>query len=197
MAKGKKNSKVDEYLIKAERWQKEFKKLRTIILSCGLDEDLKWYKPCYSYQGKNVLILQGFNEECRIMFFKGALMKDPKKILGSQGENTQAARVIRFRSVEEITKLESTLKSYINNAIDVEASGEEIKLKKTSEYKMPEEFKKRLDKNAKLKKAFEALTPGRQRGYLLHFSGAKQSATRETRIDKCVDKILRGKGLND
>lgn len=197
MANGKKNSKVDEYLIKAERWKKEFKKLRTIILSCGLDEDLKWYKPCYSYLGKNVLILQGFKNECRMMFFKGALMKDPKKILESQGENTQAARVIRFKNIQEIIKLESTLKAYVNNAIDVEQSGEEVKLKKTSEYKMPDEFKMRLDKNAKLKAAFNNLTPGRQRGYLLHFSGAKQSVTRETRIDKCVDKILSGKGLND
>jgi len=191
------NTKVDFFFNKEDQWQKEFKKLRTIILDTGLTEELKWGQPCYTYQGKNVVLIHGFKEYCALLFFKGVLMKDPKKILIQQTENVQVTRQIRFTTVQEIVKLKATLKSYVFEAVKVEESGEKAVLKKTSDFAVPEEFQKRLDKNKTLKKAFEALTPGRQRAYLHHFSQPKQSQTRESRIEKWMPQILEGKGLND
>lgn len=171
--------------------------LRKIILDCGLAEDLKWGKPCYTFQDRNVIVVQPFKEYCALLFCKGALLKDPNKVLIQQTENVQAARQIRFRNFQEIVDQESVLKAYIKEAVDAERAGLEVKYKKTSEFKMPEEFQVKLDKNAKLKTAFNALTPGRQRGYLLYFSGAKQSTTREARVEKFIPRILKGKGLDD
>jgi len=197
MTKSKTNPKVDWYFDKAEQWKEESEKLRSIILDCGLDEELKWGKPCYSFEGANIVLIHSFKQYCAILFMKGALLKDPKKILVQQTENVQAARQIRFTNAGEIAKLEPAIKAYVKEAVEVEKSGAEVTLKKTSEFKMPEEFQKRLKENAALKKAFEALTPGRQRGYLLYFSGAKQSSTREARVEKCMPQILKGKGLDD
>ena len=197
MTKSRKNPKVDQFLKEEGRWREEFKKLRGIILTCGLAEELKWGKPCYSLQTGNVVLIHGFKEYCAILFMKGALLKDAEGILIQQTENVQAARQIRFTSVQEIVELESILKAYIKEAIKVEKAGLEVTYKKTSEFDMPEEFQKKLRDMPALKTAFEALTPGRQRGYILYFSGAKQSQTRELRIEKCVDQILDGKGLND
>jgi uncharacterized protein YdeI (YjbR/CyaY-like superfamily) len=191
------NSKVDWYFDKAEKWQKEIKKLRTIILDCDLVEELKWGCPCYTFEKSNIVLIHVFKEYCAVLFFKGALLKDPKGILIQQTENVQAARQVRFTGLPEIIKLEKTLKAYIYEAVEVEESGLKVELKKTKEYEVPEEFQKRLSKNAALKKAFYALTPGRQRGYLLYFSAAKQSSTRETRIDKSIPDIMEGRGLND
>src|SRR5215469_1380141 len=197
MTTSRKNPKVDQFLKEEEQWQEEFKKLREIILTCGLAEELKWGKPCYSLQTGNVVLIHGFKEYCAILFMKGALLKDAEGILIQQTENVQAARQIRFTSVQEIVELESILKAYIKEAIKVEKAGLEVTYKKTSEFDMPEEFQKKLRDMTALKTAFEALTPGRQRGYILYFSGAKQSQTRELRIEKCVDPILDGKGMND
>ena len=197
MAASDMNPKVDAILGKAEKWQEEFTKLRRIALSCPLTEELKWGQPCYSPEGANVVLIHGFKEYCALLFFKGALLKDANGILVRQTENVQSARQIRFTSVKEITKLEPVLKAYIREAIEVEKAGMEVEFKKTSEFTVPEEFEKTLKGNVNLKKAFEALTPGRQRAYLLHFAGAKQSKTREARIEKCVPLILSGKGLND
>ena len=197
MTKSKMNPKVDQFLKEEERWREEFKKLRGIILSCGLTEELKWGKPCYSLKERNIVLIHGFKEYCAILFMKGALVKDPEGILIQQTENVQAARQIRFTNVREITAMESILKVYITEAIKVEKAGLEVTYKKTSEFDMPEEFQKKLRDMPALKTAFEALTPGRQRGYLLYFSAAKQSQTRESRIEKCVDQILDGKGLTD
>jgi uncharacterized protein YdeI (YjbR/CyaY-like superfamily) len=191
------NPKVDWYFSKAEKWQKEIKKLRTIILDCDLIEELKWGCPCYTFEKSNIVLIHTFKDYCAVLFFKGALLKDKKGILVQQTENVQAARQIRFTSLAEITKLEKTLKAYIYEAVEVEESGLKVELKKTSEFNMPEEFQKKLDKNAALKKAFHALTLGRQRGYLLYFSSAKQSKTREARIEKFIPQILKGKGLED
>lgn len=191
------NPKVDAFLAEAEKWQEEFAKLRKIALSCPLTEELKWGKPCYSLEGANVVLIHGFKEYCALLFMKGALLKDEKGILVQQTENVQSARQIRFTNVKEITKLEPVLKAYIKEAIEVEKVGMEVEYKKTSEFEVPEEFEKVLKGNAELKKAFEALTPGRQRAYLLHLAGAKQSKTRDARIEKCVPLILSGKGLND
>jgi len=193
----KTNPKVDWYFNTAERWPEESKKLRALILDCGLDEELKWGKPCYSFEGGNVVLIHGFKQYCAILFMKGALLKDLKKILVQQTENVQSARQIRFTNVKEIAELEQVIKAYVKEAIEVEKSGVEVTLKKTSEFKMPEEFQNKLKQMPALKKAFEALTPGRQRGYLLHFSAAKQSATREARVEKCMPQILKGKGLDD
>src|SRR5258707_4439173 len=184
------NPKVDFFFDKAEKWQKEFGKLRTMILDCGLEEELKWGQACYAYQDRNIVLMHGFKEYCALLFFKGALLTDPNGILIIQTENVQSARQIRFTNVREIVKLEKTLKAYIYEAIEVEKAGLKVKLKKTSEFSMPEEFKKKLAKNQALKKAFNALTPGRQRGYLLHFSAPKQSTTRESRVEKCLPQIL-------
>jgi uncharacterized protein YdeI (YjbR/CyaY-like superfamily) len=191
------NPKVDFFFNKAKKWQEEFQKLRVIILDCGLTEELKWGQPCYQFEKKNIVLIHGFKEYCALLFFKGALLKDKKNILIQQTENVQAARQIRFTNVQEIVKMKTTIKAYIKEAIAVEQAGLKVEMKKTSQFTMPDEFKKRLAKNGSLKKAFNALTPGRQRGYLLHFSSAKQSKTREARIEKYVPKILEGKGLED
>ena len=172
-------------------------KLRTIVLDCGLTEELKWGHPCYTLDKKNVVLMHGFKDYCALLFMKGALLADPKGILVHQTENVQSARQIRFSNLREIVKLKSVLKAYIHEAIEVEKSGLKVKLKKTAEFTMPDEFQDKLAGNRALKTAFEALTPGRQRGYLLHFSSAKQSKTREARIEKCVPQILEGKGLDD
>ena len=191
------NPDVDFFFDKAQQWKKEFEQLRTVLLSCGLDEVLKWGQACYSYEGKNVVLIHGFKEYCALLFFKGALLNDPKGILVQQTENVQAARQIRFTNAKEITKLAATLKAYVYEAIEVEKAGLKVKLKKTTEFPMPDEFKARLNKTKALKTAFEALTPGRQRAYLLHFAQAKQAKTREARIDKYIPQIMKGKGLND
>lgn len=191
------NPKVDWFFNKAKKWGEEYDRLRTIALDCGLSEELKWGCPCYTFENSNIVLIHGFKEYCAFLFFKGALLKDPKGILVQQTENVQAARQIRFTHVEEITHIESTLKAYIKEAIKVEKAGVKMPLKKTSEFKMPEEFQNVLDRTPALKKAFYALTPGRQRGYLLYFSSAKQSTTRESRIEKSIPKILKGKGLDD
>jgi uncharacterized protein YdeI (YjbR/CyaY-like superfamily) len=189
------NPKVDEFFRKAKKWREEFGKLRMVCLDCELAEELKWGKPCYTYQQSNIVLIHGFKDYCALLFFKGALLKDPKGILIQQTENVQAARQIRFTNVREIVEMEPILKSYIKEA--KEKTGLKVDYKKTSEFVISEEFQNRLDASPFLKKAFEALTPGRQRGYLLYFSAAKQSKTREARIEKCVQQILNGKGLND
>ncbi len=191
------NPKVDAFINKAERWQDEFEKLREIILDCGLTEELKWGQPCYTFEKKNVVLMHGFKDYCALLFHKGALLKDPKHILIQQTENVQAARQIRFTGVDEIKKRERTIKAYILEAVEVEKAGLKVNLKKTSEFNVPDEFQIRLDKNSKLKKAFHALTPGRQRAYLLHFSQPKQSKTREARVEKFIPQILNGKGFDD
>lgn len=191
------NRKVDVFLSKEKVWHEEFEKLRAIILDCDLSEELKWGQPCYTFNGKNVLLIHGFKDYCAVLFMKGALLEDAKGILVQQTANVQAARQIRFTNSREITKLKSALKSYIHEAIEVESAGMKVEKKKTEEYEVPEEFQLRLNKSAALKKAFLALTPGRQRGYLLYFSGAKQSKTREARVEKSVKQILKGKGLDD
>ncbi|NIF05176.1 hypothetical protein F3J23_06940 [Chryseobacterium sp. Tr-659] len=191
------NPKVDFFFDKARQWHKEFEKLRTIALSTELQEDLKWGCPCYTYEGKNIFLIHGFKEYCALLFFKGALMKDPDHILIQQSENVQAARQIRFTDVEQINDLEKVLRSYMFEAVEIEESGAKVKMKKTKEFEMPEEFQNKLDQDPKLKEAFEALTPGRQRAYLLYFSSAKQSKTRESRIEKQIPQIMEGKGLND
>jgi uncharacterized protein YdeI (YjbR/CyaY-like superfamily) len=192
----KRNPKVDAHISRAEKWQEEFKKLRMIILGCPLTEELKWGKPCYTFQNSNVVILQGFKEFCALLFAKGALLSDPKGLLEKPGESTQAARRIPFTNVQEIVKMESVLKAYINEAIAAQKAGLEVEFKKNPE-PVPEELQNRLDESPALKTAFEALTPGRQRGYILYFSAAKQSKTRESRIEKWMQQILKGKGLND
>jgi uncharacterized protein YdeI (YjbR/CyaY-like superfamily) len=191
------NPKVDFFFDKAKQWQKEFEKLRAIALDTGLEEELKWGCPCYTYQEKNIFLIHGFKEYCAILFFKGALLNDTDNILIQQTENVQAARQIRFTSLKEIVDLEKVIKTYMYEALEVEKSGIKVPMKKTKEFEMPEEFQKRLDENLLLKEAFEGLTPGRQRAYLLYFSSAKQSKTREARIEKYIPEILNGKGLND
>jgi uncharacterized protein YdeI (YjbR/CyaY-like superfamily) len=191
------NSKVDWFFEKATRWQKEYTRLRAIVLDCDLKEDLKWGQPCYTYEKGNIVLIHGFKDYCALLFFKGALLKDKKKILIQQTENVQAARQIRFTSLQEISKLERTLKAYIYEAIELEEAGAKVELKKTTEFPVADEFRAKLDKSRALKKAFETLTPGRQRGYLLYFSSAKQAKTRAARIEKCMPKILAGKGLDD
>ncbi|GEN70609.1 MULTISPECIES: YdeI/OmpD-associated family protein [Chryseobacterium] len=191
------NPKVDFFFDKAGQWQKEFEKLRTIILDTGLEEDLKWGCPCYTYQGRNIVLIHGFKEYCALLFFKGSLLSDTQNILIQQTENVQAARQIRFTDLKEITDLEKVIRTYVYEAVEIEKSGIKVPMKKTREFEMPEEFQSKLDKSPELKEAFEALTPGRQRAYLLHFSSAKQSATREARIEKYIPHILTGKGIND
>jgi uncharacterized protein YdeI (YjbR/CyaY-like superfamily) len=195
--KSNKNPKVDFFFNKAEKWQAEFRKLRTILLDCPLTEELKWGVPCYTFQGKNVVLMHGFKEYCALLFVKGALLKDKKGILITQTENVQSARQVRFTSIREIAELEHLLKDYVLEAIEVEASGLKVKYKKTTEFPMPEEFQNKLDEDPDLQAAFETLTPGRQRGYLLYFSSPKQSRTRTARVEKYMPKILEGKGLND
>ncbi len=196
MKKESMNAKVDFYFNKP-KWQEELQQLRTIILGCGLNEELKWGVPSYTFQNANIVLLHVFKEYCAVLFFKGALLKDTKGILVQQTKNVQSARQVRFTDVKEITKMKATLKAYIKEAIAVEEAGLKVELKKTSEFKMPVEFQKKLTENASLKKAFKALTPGRQRGYMLYFSEAKQSKTREARVEKWTKHILQGKGLHD
>lgn len=191
------NPKVDWYFSKNEKWEKEINKLRTIILDCGLTEELKWGSPCYTYGNNNIVLIHVFKEYCAVLFFKGALLNDSNGILIQQTKNVQSARQVRFTNIQEVVKLEKILKTYIYEAIEVEKAGLKVKLKKTSDFKIPEEFQKKLDKMATLKKAFEALTPGRQRGYIFYFSQAKQSKTRESRVEKYIPQILKGKGLDD
>ena len=191
------NKKVDRFMDRAKRWKEEMIRLREICLASGLTEDYKWMHPCYTFQGKNIVLIHGFKEYCALLFHKGALLKDEDNILVQQTENVQAARQLRFTNVKEIVDLETTITAYIFEAIEVEKAGLEVKMKKTSEFKMPDEFKKALDNDPDLKAAFKNLTPGRQRGYLLYFSQAKQLKTRESRIEKCIPKILEGKGLDD
>jgi uncharacterized protein YdeI (YjbR/CyaY-like superfamily) len=191
------NPKVDVYLSEAKKWQKEFQELRRIILDCQLTEELKWGKPCYTFQQSNVAIIQGFKEYCALMFFKGALLNDANGILVKPGKNTQAGRQIRFTNVRDVVEMETILKAYIHEAIEVEKAGLKVEFKKTAEYIIPEEFQSKLDEIPALKTAFDALTPGRRRAYILYFSAAKQSKTRESRVEKSVQQILNGKGLND
>jgi uncharacterized protein YdeI (YjbR/CyaY-like superfamily) len=197
MAKSRMNPKVDDYIQRSEKWQEELKKLRTIILDCQLTEELKWGVPCYTFENSNVVLIHVFKEYCAILFVKGALLKDPIGILIQQTKNTQAARQVRFTDVEEIVEMEAILKAYIIEAIEVEKADLKVDYKKTSEYIIPEEFQNKLNENPALKTAFDALTPGRQRAYLLYFSEPKQSKTREARVEKCIQPILNGKGLND
>ena len=191
------NPQVDFFFNKAKKWNQEFEKLRTIVLDCGLTEELKWGVPCYTYQKTNVVLMHGFKKYCALLFHKGALLKDPQHLLIQQTKNVQAARQIRFTSLDEILQVETTIKSYIYEAIEVEKAGLQVPLKKTSEFPMPDEFDRKLNEYPELKSAFEKLTPGRQRGYLLHFSQPKQSKTRLSRIEKCIPQIFEGKGLND
>jgi len=191
------NPKVDWYFTKARKWQQEVNALRSIILACDLVEELKWGCPCYTFEKHNIVLIHDFKDYCALLFHKGALLKDKKKILIQQTENVQAARQVRFTGVAQIMKLEKTLKAYVYEAIKAEEAGVKVPMKTTTEFKMPEEFKNRLDKNRSLKKAFENLTPGRQRGYLLYFSSAKQATTRQARVEKYIPKILAGKGLED
>jgi len=189
--------KVDAYLSKAKKWQEEFEKLRTIIIDCGLTEELKWGVPCYTFEKRNIVLIHGFKEYCALLFFKGALLKDPKGILIQQTKNVQSGRQIRFTSVREIVKMKPILKAYIYEAIEVEKAGLRVNYKKTSEFIIPEEFDRKLDEIPALKTAFDALTPGRQRAYIFYFSQPKQSKTRESRVGKCMQQILSGKGLDD
>ncbi len=191
------NPKADFYFSKAEKWQEEFEKLRMVCLDCGLTEELKWGVPCYTFEKNNIVLIHGFKEYCAVLFFKGALLKDGKGILVQQTENVQAARQVRFTNVREIVKMKPILKAYIYEAIEVEKAGLEVNFKKTTEFKIPEEFQNKLDEIPALKTAFHALTPGRQRGYLLYFSAPKQSKTRESRVEKYMKQILKGKGLDD
>ncbi|RRB04768.1 YdeI/OmpD-associated family protein [Larkinella rosea] len=191
------NPRVDFYFDKAKTWQEEYRLLRTIVLGCHLTEELKWGVPCYTFEKKNVVLIHGFKEYCALLFHKGALLKDPSGILIQQTENVQSARQIRFTSVDEIHDLKSVLEAYLYEAVEVEEAGLKVALKKTPEFTMPDEFQHKLDEIPALKTAFDALTPGRQRAYLLHFSQAKQAKTRASRIEKWMPAILNGKGLED
>jgi uncharacterized protein YdeI (YjbR/CyaY-like superfamily) len=192
----KTNPKVDGFLRNTKKWREELTKLRKIILDCRLTEEVKWRHPCYTSQGRNVVLIHGFKEYCALLFINGALLRDPKGLLIQQTKNVQAGRQIRFTNVRQIVEMEPVLKAYIEEAIEVEKAGLKVKLKKNPE-PMPGELRNKLDEMPALKTAFEALTPGRQRGYILYFSGAKQSKTREARVEKCMPKILKGKGLDD
>jgi len=200
------NPKVDWFFSKDTKWQKEYEKLRTILLDCGMTEELKWGCPCYTrptgssgraFEKRNIVLIHGFKEYCALLFFKGALLNDANGVLIQQTKNVQSARQVRFTNIREIVKMERILKSYIYEAIEVEKAGLKVKLKKTSDYKIPEEFQKKLNKTPALKTAFDALTPGRQRAYIFYFSQPKQSKTRESRVEKYTKQILNGKGLED
>jgi uncharacterized protein YdeI (YjbR/CyaY-like superfamily) len=191
------NSKVEMYFSTSKKWHKEMEKLRMILLGCHLTEELKWGKPCYSFQTSNVVIILPLKEHCALLFCKGALLKDAHGMLIQPTENTQAARQMRFTSVREIGEKETSLKAFINQAIEVEKAGLDVVYKKITDFKIPEELQKKLNTVPAVKTAFNALTPGRQRGYLLYFSAPKQSKTRESRVEKCLKRILHGKGLND
>ena len=191
------NPKVDFYFNKAEKWQEETRKLRSIVLDCGLAEELKWGCPCYTFDNSNIVLIHVFKAYCAFLFFKGTLLNDANNILIQQTENVQAARQMRFTNIQEIMEKEAILKAYVFEAIEVEKAGLKVEFKKNTELKFPEEFQHKLDENAALKTAFEVLTPGRQRAYHLYFSQPKQSKTREARVEKCIEQILNGKGLND
>jgi uncharacterized protein YdeI (YjbR/CyaY-like superfamily) len=191
------NSKVDGYLSKAKKWQEELEKLRMIFLDCQLTEELKWGKPCYTFQKRNIVVILPLKEHCALLFCKGALLNDANGILIKPGENTQAGRQIRFTNVREIVEMETILKAYIYEAVEVEKAGLKVNFKKITELIIPEEFQNKLDEIPALKTAFDALTPGRQRAYILYFSAPKQSKTRVSRVEKCMQQILNGKGLND
>jgi len=191
------NPKVDWFFTKNTKWKEEYSELRTLVLDCGLTEELKWGCPCYTIQKSNIVLIHGFKDYCALLFMQGALLKDAKNILVQQTENVQSARQIRFANIQEILKNKTTIKAYIKEAIAVDKAGLKVELKKTTEYKIPIEFQNVLDDMPELRTAFKALTPGRQRGYLLYFSSAKQSKTRETRIEKYIEQILKGKGLDD
>jgi uncharacterized protein YdeI (YjbR/CyaY-like superfamily) len=191
------NPKVDFYFSEDKKWHKEIRKLRVIVLDCGLTEKLKWGVPCYTFQKSNIVLIHVFKEYCALLFFKGALLNDPNDILIQQTKNVQAARQIRFTNIREIVKMVPILKAYIYEAIEVEKAGLKVNFKKTTEFIIPEEFQKKLDKIPALKTAFKALTPGRQRGYIFYFSQPKQSKTRESRVEKSMQQILDGKGIND
>ncbi|HZV68569.1 MAG TPA: DUF1801 domain-containing protein [Saprospiraceae bacterium] len=197
MAKSTMNPKVDFYFNKAKKWGEEYELLRMLMLDMGLTETLKWGVPCYMFEKSNIVLIHGFKDYCALLFFKGSLLKDPKGILIQQTKNVQAARQIRLTSINEIAKKERTIKAYVKEAIAIEKAGLKVPLKKATEFNIPEEFQKKLDKSAAIKKAFYALTPGRQRGYLLYFSQAKLSKTRQSRIEKYMPQILKGKGLED
>ena len=191
------NPKVDKFLNRTEVWREEFEKLRSILLDCNLTEEFKWGNPCYTYHNSNIVLIHGFKEYCALLFFKGALLNNDRGILIRQSENVQSARQIRFTNIQEINSLETELKACIYEAIEVEKAGLKVNFKKTTEFAVAEEFQNKLDEIPALKMAFEALTPGRKRAYLLYFSSPKQSKTRESRVEKCIPQILRGKGLND
>lgn len=191
------NPKVDFFFEKTTTWQKEYQNLRKIILGCGLEEELKWGCPCYTFEKRNIVLIHGFKEYCAVLFFKGALLNDPEGILVQQTKNVQSARQIRFTGRKQLAALAAVLKAYIYEAIEVERAGLQVKHKTTAEFEVPGEFQARLNKSKALKKAFEALTPGRQRGYLFYFSQPKLSRTREARVEKQVERILKGKGLED
>ncbi|KAA0547091.1 hypothetical protein FZW96_14005 [Bacillus sp. BGMRC 2118] len=197
MTNDKTNPKVDEWINKEMRWKEEFKELREILHECVLTEEIKWNKPCYTSEGRNIAIIQGFKEYCALMFFKGSLLDDTEAILTSPGENSQAQRQLRFTTLKEIIERKSILKTYIQEAINIEKAGLEVTYKETSAYNLPEELQIKFDENPNLKVAFEQLTPGRQRQYILYVSKAKQSKTRESRVEKYMQHILDGKGLND
>ncbi|MBV6713624.1 YdeI/OmpD-associated family protein [Paenibacillus chitinolyticus] len=197
MTTSRTNPKVDEFLSKAKKWKEEYEKLRTIVLDCGLTEEFKWMHPCYTFQNKNIVLIHGFKEYCALLFHKGALLKDAHGILIRQTENVQAARQIRFTAVQEIVELETILKAYIHEAIEVEKAGLEVNFKKNTEVVIPEELQTKFDEIPAFKTAFEVLTPGRQRAYILYFTEPKQSKTRVSRIEKYEQQILDGKGLND
>lgn len=197
MTKGKRNPKIDPFFSKANMWKEEFERLRTIVLDCELTEEFKWMHPCYTFQNKNIVLIHGFKDYCALLFHKGALLKDPHGILIQQTENVQAARQIRFTNVQEIDEMQLILKTYIDEAIEVEKAGLQVNYKKTTEYIIPEELQNKFVEIPDLKTAFEALTPGRQRAYILHFSQPKQAKTRESRVEKYLQQILDGKGLND
>lgn len=197
MTNSKLNPKVDDFLSEAKTWKEEFVKLREIVLGCELTEEFKWMHPCYTLNGKNIVLIHGFKDYCALLFHKGALLKDAEKILIQQTENVQSARQIRFTTLQEIAEMESTIKAYIQEAIEVEKTGLEVKVEKNKEIIIPEELQTKFDELPALKTAFEALTPGRQRAYILHFTQPKQAKTRESRIMKSIERILIGKGLND
>ena len=197
MAPSRTNPQVDDYLKRLTKWQKESKKLREIVLDCGLTEESKWGKPCYTFQNSNVVIIHGFKEYCALLFCKGVLLKDANRILIQQTDNVQAARQIRFTNLRQIVEMESIVKAYVHEAVEVEKAGLEVNYRRTSEFTIPEELQIKWRESPALKTAFESLTPGRQRGYVLYFSAPKQSKTRESRIEKCRQKILDGKGLDD
>ncbi|WP_394532121.1 hypothetical protein C1N83_03520 [Priestia aryabhattai] len=197
MTNSKMNPKVDEFLTKAKKWKEEYETLRKIVLDCELTEDFKWMNPCYTFEKKNIVLIHGFKEYCALLFPKGSLLQDSHGILIQQTENVQGARQIRFTNVQEIAEKEAILKTYIDEAIEVEKAGLKVKVKKPEELIIPEELQHKFDEIPTLKDAFTTLTPGRQRAYILHFSAAKQSKTRESRVEKCISNILNGKGLND